>query len=54
MSRQWWTFWRDDFGRWLATPREDIDLKALDAERAYLAQIHPAAENFVRPDVICE
>jgi hypothetical protein len=34
MGRQWWRFARDGMGRWLATPREDIDPGELEAERA--------------------
>lgn len=33
MSRQWFTFWRDDFGRWIATPREDLDVVKMEADR---------------------
>jgi hypothetical protein len=34
MGRRWWTFARGGDGRWLATPREDIDPAELAAERA--------------------
>lgn len=34
MSGRWWRFWRDEYGRWHGTPREDIDPAELEAERA--------------------
>jgi hypothetical protein len=37
MGRQWWVFWRDGFGAWLATPREDLDPAELEAARAMSA-----------------
>lgn len=34
MAARWFVLWRDDFGRWMGTPREDIDLNELEAERS--------------------
>lgn len=39
MDRRWWTFTQDRFGTWLATPREDIDVAALAAERARITHL---------------
>ena len=32
MSRRWWTFWTDEFGVEWGTPKEDIDMAALEEE----------------------
>ena len=37
MGRRWWRFWRDEFDRWYGSPREDIDVAELEAERTTLA-----------------
>jgi len=37
MGARWWTFWRVG-DRWIGTPREDIDIAELDAERARMAR----------------
>jgi hypothetical protein len=33
MNARWFTFWRDGYGTWHGSPREDIDLAELHAER---------------------
>jgi len=33
MGARWWRFWQDDYGRRYGTPREDIDVAELEAER---------------------
>jgi len=38
MSGRWYQFWRDEYGTWFGSPREDIDVAALEAERAALQQ----------------
>lgn len=38
MGSQWFTFWRDDFDRWYGTPREDLDVEALEMYRSELAE----------------
>jgi hypothetical protein len=38
MSARWWRFWRGQDGRWLATPRENIDVAELEVERARIAK----------------
>ena len=38
MSGRWFQFWRDEYGTWFGSPREDIDVAALEAERAALQQ----------------
>lgn len=38
MGARWWDFTEDEEGKWIATPRDDIELAELAAERARLEE----------------
>lgn len=37
MNGSWFTFWRNEYGTWFGSPREDIDVQALEAEGARIS-----------------